>query len=367
MTIYNEMIDCHMAIATGDDAGAGAGLTDWLNNYLAYIEGELIPVDTLLGWNITPPTWNTVAPGSMTTSRVSDRYSTKRREGVWKSKHDFQTCQFLFWLMQTTGTPTAENTPEGYNTHTLAIGATNVPDWHGIHFERESISTKELRYDLAGLLPSDLEINCGRSFDNYKATQELTAPFAYLKRDASDIAAQIPRDTGATGSIVKDWSHVIAGNGGGDVPSGLTYAGAQLEVNVINIKLRFHRDYHFGPGSSSAIAAIRGTPLTGFMLGWKYSVILDVIPTGDLLYTVNNTKKEDYAGDLDYHFKFEADAANDNIDFNYDKMYMLHFDELNDYKKVFEGYTITLEPFDKTSSFIGIGIDNLNNNHFENP
>jgi hypothetical protein len=356
-----------MALSTGDDAGAGAGLTDWLNGYAAYVAGELIPSDVMLGWHIKPPSWNTEQAGVWTSSRVQERYSAARNYGIWKSKHEFQTCQFLFWLMQTTGTPTTEGTPVGYNTHALTIGNVSTPDWHGIHFEREGITSNELRYDLAGLLPSDLVINCGASAENYKATQEITIPFAYLKRDASDIAAQTPRDTGATGSITKDWSHAITGNGVGDAPSGLTYNTAQLEVNIIDMSLKFHRDFMFGPGSSSATAAIRGTPLYGYLFGWDYSIELEVKPIGDLLYTVNNTKKEDYAGDLDYDFYFTADATNDSIRFNYDKLYMVPFDEVNDYNKWNESYKITLEPFDKTSLVTVTGIDNLDNTHFENP
>ena len=367
MTTYNEMIDSHFALAMGDDAAGGSGLTDWLNGYAASVSGELIPSDLPLGWNLKPPTWNTVRTGTFTTSKVSHRYSTNRGEGVWKSKHAFQTVQFLFWLMQTTGTPTNEGVPAGYNTHDLAIGLPNIPLWNGIHFEREGIGSNELRYDLYGMLPSDLVINCGQSRDNYKATQEITIPYAFLKRDASDIAAQTPRPTGATGSIWKDWSHVITGNGGGSAPSGLTYDSNQLEVDVLDISLKFHRDYYFGPGSSSATANQRGTPLTGMMLGWDYSIILQVMPIGDLLYTVNSTKAEDYSNELAYDFYFTADATNDKIRFTYDKLYMLPFDEINDYDKAIEGYTITLEPYDKAATVNPIGIDNLDNTFFENP
>ena len=360
MTIYNEMTDCHVALSTGDDAGAGSGLTAWRNAKAAYIAGELIPSDVMLGWNITPNIKTTQRIGSMTSSRVSHRVSTSMTSGTWHSKHAFQTVQFLYWLMQTTGTPTTEGTPAGYNTQLLTIGATNVPDWHGIHFEREGITSNELRYDIMGVLPSDLVINCGQSADNYKATQEITVPFAYLNAAASDLAAQTPRPTGTTGSIWKDWSHAIAGNGAGSAPSGLTYNSAQLEVDIINMSLKFHRDIYFGVPDASGYTV-------GLMLGWDYSVVLDVIPIGDLLYTVNRTAKESYAGDLDYHFSFEADATNDDIDLNYDKMYLVPFNEVNDWNKYFEGYSITLEPLDKTSSLTATGIGNLDNTHFENP
>ena len=362
MTRYNEVKDCHMALATGDDAGAGSGLTAWGNAKAVYIAAELIPCDQLLGWSNRLPIKQTITYGKMTTSRVAGRYSTNRQLGEWKSKHAFQTVQFLFWLMQTTGTPTTENTPVGYNTHLLTIGATNTPDWHGIQFEREGITSNELRYAIMAMCPSDIVINCSPTMEQQKVTQEITIPYAYVNRAASDIAAQTKRPDQATGSLWKTWDHAVAGNGVGKVPSGLTYNTAQLEVDVINLKIKLHRDIFIGGGPDTS-----GYYTVGLMFGWKYSYVLDVVPTGDLLYTVNNTDKESYAGDLDYDFKFEADTTNDNIRFNNDKLYLVPFDEVNDWKQSFEGYTITLEPLDETSSLTITGIDNLDNTHFENP
>jgi len=360
MTIYNEMKDCHIALATGDDAGGGSGLTAWRNADQPFIQGELIPSDIMLGWTNTLPSYETKTIGSMTSSRVKKRFSTRRKSGIWKSKHALQTAQFCFWLMQTTGTPTTEGTPVGYNTHTLTIGATNVPDWHGIHFEREGIAANELRYDLMGFLPSDLVIECGEASDVYKATQEITVPYTYANKSSGNLTPQTPRDTGAIGSLWKDWSHLIDSNGGGDAPSGLTYNAAQLEVDVKNVRIKLNRNYYFGTPDTT------GFPTIGLILDWNYSVELDVVPIGDLLYTVNDTKKESY-NDLDYNFKFEANATNDYIQFNFDKMYMIPFDETNDWDKILEGYHITLEPLDTTSSLTTTGIDNLNNNHYENP
>ena len=356
------MKDCHMALATGDDAGAGAGLTAWRNANAAFVSEELIPADKLLGWSYKAPIKTTASHGMMTTSRVAGRHSVGRQIGEWKSKHAFQTCQFCFWLMQTAGAPTTENTPVGYNTHVLTIGASNTPDWHGIHFEREGITSNTLRYDLMGFCPSDLEITVGPNKDSFKAIQEITIPHAYVNRAAADITAQTERPDQATGSLWKTWDHAVTGLGVGKVPAGLTYGGAQLEVDVTNLKIKLHRDQFIGgiPDSS-------GYYQNGLMGTWKYSFELDVVPTGDLLYTVNNTDKESYAGDLDYDFKFIGDATNDYIKFLADKMYLVPFDEVNDWNKYLEGYTITLEPLDENSSLTVTGIDNLNDNHFENP
>jgi hypothetical protein len=362
MTVYNEMIGSHMALSTGDDAGAGSGPTAFRNADAAWIAGELIPCDILLGWNITLPTYNTTRTGAMSTSRVQNRYSTGRKEGIWKSQHALQTCQFGWWIKQTAGTPTNEGTPAGYNTHTLTISASNTPLWYGIHFERESIASNELRYDLVGLLPSMRTIECGESRDLFDAKQEITVPFA-KKVAGGDIAAQTQRPDNIIGTKWKTWDHLITGNGGGKSANmtGLLYNGGSLEVDVTRIKLIESRGYKFGAPDTS------GYPTVGLYGGYDYSVELDVMPVGNALYTLNEIKHEDYAGDLDFAFGFIADATNDRIDYVFDKMKLIHFDEVNDYNKHLEGYTITLEPLDITSSCTETGIDGLDNTHFENP
>lgn len=361
MTTYNEVKDSHIALATGDDAGAGSGLTAWQNAKAAFVAGELIPADIFLGWSNRPPVKITETSGTMTSSRVANRYSVNRQLGEWKSKHAFQTCQFAWWLMQTPGTPTNEGTPAGYNTHTLTKGTSNAPIWNGIQFEREGISTKELRYALMGMCPSDLVINCGAVKENFKATQEITIPYSYLNASAGDIAPQTRRPEAVTGSVWKTWNHLIAGNGAGKDIQGLTYNANPLEVDVINVSHKLHRDIFIG-----GIPDSTGYYQIGLMLDWKYSVVLDVQPIGDLLYTVNQVDKESYS-DLDFDFSFEVDATNDDIDFAYSKMYMIPFDEVNDWNQNIEGYQITLEPLDENSSLTIIGIDILDNTHFENP
>jgi hypothetical protein len=349
MVKYNSMAAFHMAIATGNDAGGGSGLTAWRNGDAAFIAGELQACDIPLGWNYTPINYSTVTDGAASTSRVSDRYSINRNYGIWKSKHAFQTCQFIYWLMQTAAGETSGSDPY---THTLTIGTDNTPKWHGIHFERESIASNELRYDFMGLCPSDLVISCSKRKGERSAIQEITIPFAN-KVAGSNIAAQAQRPWGVTGTKKKTWNHCINGNGGGFVPSGLTYNGNQLECDVDGHRLIFHRDVELSVPDTNGLMTV------GQMYGWKYSVELDVIPTGDLIYSLNGLKKEDYAGDLDYLFSYEVDAANDDIDFAYDKMYMLEFDEVNDYSQWKEAYTITLEPLDTTSSLTVVGIDDL--------
>jgi hypothetical protein len=367
LTLYNEVIDSHIALSTGDDAGGGSGLTAWLNAYIDFIAAELIPADLFLGWNFTPNSKLTNKHGSMSTSMVSDRYSTKRKQGVWKSKHAFQTAQFIYWLMG--GCTTTEGTPAGYNTHVVTVKTGNVPRWHGIKFEREGIAANALRYAMMGLLPSDLTINCGEKPETYDAIQEITVPYAYLNRAAANIAKQTDRPSGTIGSIWKDWNSLIVGNGAGKSANltGMLYNGNSLEFDHTHLSLQLHRNTKFTSPITHATTAISGTPSVGLMGLLDYKLIFDAQPIGNTLYDLCFVDKEDYAGDLDFDFYFKPDATNDNIRFVFDKMYMVPFDEVNDYDKYIEGYKITFEPLDRTSSLTVTGIDNLNNNHMENP
>ena len=262
------------------------------------------------------------------------------------------------------GCATTENTPAGYNTHSITISSSSTPNWHGIHFEREGIASNERRYDLAGFTPERLEITCTPQKPLFNAVQQISIPYAWSKLDASDIAAQTPRPWNVVGTKWKTWRDLVAGAGAGlaSVATGLTYNSNQLEVDILGVKIILERKTLMGgiPDSDGYIQI-------GTMSTFKYSYVLDVHPVGDLLYTVNNTNKDSYAGDLDYDFKFVSDATNDYVRFNNDKLYLVPFDEENDWNKYIEGYTITLEPYDTTSSLTITGIDGLNNNHYENP
>jgi len=361
MTVYNHINNFNMALATGDDSGAGAGLTAWRNADTKFAVGELIPADVCLGWSYKPATYETSRYGTMTSSRVSARTSMARRVGEWKSKHAFQTCQFIWWLMQTAGTPTNEGTPAGYNTHTITISASSDPIWHGIHFEREGITSNELNYDLMGLLPYDLTISCANSGDLFDAQQDLSCQFV-KKVDGDNIVPQTRRPYNVVGTKWKTWDNLTTGNGGGKSSNmtGLLYNSGSLEVDVISNSVSLSRTPKLYTPDTG------GVPTIGRLHDFDYSVTLDVKPVGDALYSLNHIAKEDYA-DLDFAFSYVSDATNDKITFTFDKMYLVPFDELNDYNTTIEGYTITLEPLDETSSLTVVGIDGLDNEHFENP
>ena len=260
---------------------------------------------------------------------------------------------------------TTENTPAGYNTHAITLNSDEAPVWHGFHTERENKTGAEsIRQDLMGFLPSELRIRCG--LDQWSALQTITIPFAYTQHICDDIAAQTKRPKGTTGTIWKTAPMLAESDGTGllghsqDV---FTYNANAVEVYVRNVEIILKRNYMFIGLDSN------GYFRQGFMKEFNYEIHLDIVPKGDMLYTLNKTDKDSYAGDLDLSVNFVADATNDKIPIVFDKLYMKPFDEKSPraFDRWTEGYRITLEPLDTTSSVTCTSIDGLNNNHYENP
>lgn len=350
-----------IALATGDDAGAGSGLTDWINAKAAFIQGELKPTDRFISASVRLPQPKTSRQGTMKGDYVSGRRKAGRIEGEFRGKFYLQTAQFCYWLMQTVGTPTTENTPAGYNTHLLTIGKTQVPDWHGLHLQRK-VTTKHRLIDIIGLLPNGLAIDC--SEEKFNAEQNITIPFAYAGTGAN-LTPETKRPDTTIGSIAKTWEHAVAG-GLGENQIALEYNGVAVPLAIKGVHIALNRTSKFGIRDSASY------PADGFMKSFDYPVTLDIEPydkvAGTSIFDINDLNPLDYAGDLDLSFAFEADAVNDKITFAYDKLALVPFDESAMGEGLwFEGYSIVLEPLNENSSLTITGIDNLNNDHYENP
>ena len=352
----------HLALATGNDAGGGSGLTAWRNADAAFISGELQPTDQFIGGSFTFPKPKTEEVGALQAIYVSDRREAGRIRGSLSLEFALQTAQFCWWLWQTCST--TENTPVGYNTHAITLLSSQTPKWHGFHIERETPSKNiTRRVDIMGFLPKELRIRCDP--DVFTAIQTLGVDFAYYKPSASEIVPQTKRPSLTIGSIKKNWSHLVAG-GLGENQTALTYNNTAVAVAIKGITIILTRKNKFG------IPDANNYPAEGFLQGVKFSYELDVEPydsaTLEDLFALNDTKKSAYAGDLDFDFKFQAQATKDYIRFNNDKLFLLPFDEMAIKRtEWFEGYTITLEPLDDTSSLAITGIDSVDNDGYENP
>ena len=352
----------HIALATGDNAGAGVGLTAWRNADAAFISAELQPTDQFIGGSFKFPKPKTEEVGALQATYVSDRREAGRLRGSLNLEFALQTAQFCWWLWQACST--TENTPVGYNTHAITLNEAQTPKWHGFHIERETPSENiTRRVDLMGFLPKELRIRCDPEV--FTAIQTLVVDHAFYKPAASEIAPQTKRPALTIGTIKKNWSHLVAG-GLGENQTALTYVGTEIAVAIKGITIILTRKNKFG------IPDANNFPAAGFLQGAKFSYELDVEPYDSAtlvdLFSLNDIKKSALAGDIDFDFKFQAQATNDYIRFNNDKLFMLPFDELAIKRtEWFEGYTITLEPLDDTSSLAITGIDGVNNNGYENP
>ena len=353
----------HIALATGDNAGGGLGLTAWRNADAVFVTGELQPTDQFIGGSpIKFPKPKTEEVGALQAAYIADRREAGRLRGSITLEFALQTAQFCWWLWQ--ACTTTENTPVGYNTHAITLNEAQTPKWHGFHLERETPSDNlPRRVDLMGFLPRELRIRCDPEV--FTAVQTLLVDFAYYKPSASDIAAQTKRPALTIGSIKKNWSHLVAG-GLGENQTALTYDGTEVAVAIKGITIILSRKNKFG------IPDENNYPAEGFLQGAKFSYELDVEPydsaTFEDIFAINDLKKSEYAGDLDFDFSFIAQATNDKIRFNNDKLFLLPFDEMAIKREEwFEGYTVTLEPLDDTSSLAITGIDIVDNDGYENP
>ena len=213
-----------------------------------------------------------------------------------------------------------------------------------------------------GFLPRELRIRCDPEI--FTAIQTLGVDYAYYKPGGDEITPQTKRPALTIGTIKKNWSHLVAG-GLGENQTAFTYNGTAVAVAIKGITIILSRKNKFGIPDSDNF------PAAGFMQGAKFSYELDVEPYDSStlvdLFAINDLKKSAYAGDLDFDFKFMANATKDYIRFNNDKLFLLPFDEMAIKRtEWFEGYTITLEPLDDTSSLAITGIDSVDKKVFEN-
>jgi len=353
----------HIAIATGDNAGGGVGLTDWINGKIKFITAELQPTDQFIGASpIKFPKPKTEEMGALQATYIADRREAGRLRGSITLEFALQTAQFCWWLWQACST--TENTPVGYNTHAITLNAAQTPIWHGFHLERETPSKNiTRRVDMMGFLPKELRIRCDPEV--FTTVQTLGVDFAYYKPGGDEVPPQTKRPSLTIGSIKKNWSHLVAG-GLGENQTALTYNNTAVAVAIKGITIILSRKNKFGIPDSD------NYPAAGFLQGAKFSYELDVEPydssTLEDIFAINDLKKSAYAGDLDFDFSFIAQATNDKIRFNNDKLFLLPFDEMAIKRtEWFEGYTITLEPLDNTSSLAITGIDSVDNDGYENP
>jgi hypothetical protein len=326
-------------------------LTAWRNADVKLATGECVAADQFKSCFLTLPTYQTTRRG--TSGYIKTRDTSMRKIGRYTGTHLFQTAQFIYWIMQACST--TENTPAGYNTHAITLNSSVTPLNFGIHFQHK-LTSNNLLWDALGLLPRELRISCSEI--NQVTTQQIMMDFAHANT-ASDDFTKVDRAGGTTGTVTKNWNHAVAGGLGGD-SSALSYnAGHEWDVVGFDISLR--RDNGFYARDST------GYPTIGEVYGFDWSITLNILPRGDMIWDIMNTEKASYAGDLDLDFKLQADATNDYVRFVFDKLYLMPTDKQASYDKYTDSYQLTFEPMSNASSLTVTAVDSLNNDHYENP
>ena len=345
---YYSLKNCSVSFA------GQADLTAWRNADAKLTAAECEPTDILLAGGYFLPYDQTIRVGALGGTKRK-RVTTTRYPGTWRSHHCFQTAQFVYWVMCTSAD--TDNTPVGYNTHAITEKTTQTPLNFAMHVEHE-LTSEDRRHDLLGFIPTELTITC---LQDGRAYQELRGVFA--KHIAADeLTPETERPIATTGSIWKNWKHAVTGTLGGAAQTALKYNSNELEIDITAIAHHIRRNYLLGVPDASGYYSV------AVLNDLEYTVDITCKPRGSDLFTILNTAKESYAGDLDLDFYYTADATNDKIRFVYDKMYAVPFESrIPNYDEMFETYTFTLEELDDTSSLAVTGIDSLLETQYTNP
>ena len=344
----NNMTQC---IATGVGQ-----LTDFTNSKVKLATAECIATDRFRNCVITFPKSQTETRG-VGTGFVQTRSSTGGALGRYAGLYDLQTAQFGYWIWQSCSTQ--EGTPASYNTHTITLNSSVTPLNFGLHAQSK-LTDNNLYWDLLGILPVSRSITCSER--QWIATQTINLEYAYLQTSGDDIT-KTEHSHSTEGSVLKNWGHCVTG-GLGAAQTALTINSGSTECDITGFTINQTRERSFFTPDSDGYYT-KGEVYTA---GWE--VLLDVIPTGDMLTTILETNKEDYSGtlggDLALTFSIQ-NTTNDKITYTFNTLYLESFDWVMDRNTWVYKQQIRLVPFDNSSTMQEVGIDNLNNDHYENP
>jgi len=321
------------------------GLTAWRNADVKLATGECVESPPWIDAIITQPhelTTRQGRPGSY----IAGRYGSSMVDGYVRANYRLTDAQLIYWLMQKC-TTTDDDPAAGFQTHTMATPDSTTPLDLGMHFQT-SLTDNNLYWDLLGLCPQRLTIKCSE-YDR-TAIQTLESQYAYLQA-SSDSFTKTDRAEGTEGTVTKTWDHFYDN-------FTFTYNSGSTECDIIGFTVVLTRNTWMGTRDANGYAT------AGLMLGFDYAIQLEVIPTGDQLFTLARTKKSSYAGDLDLVIQ-GTETANDKITLTFDKLFMTSFDRAMSYAQRPESYVINLEPLDQTSSLVPVGIDSLADDYYE--
>lgn len=268
--------------------------------------------------------------------------------GTWTETYDLQTARLLYPAFGVCST--VENTPVGYNTHTMSLRISQTPKNHGRHLERENETAAESeRIDMLGLCNLNYHAEC--SHYSPVATQTASWLVAYTKNTGCN---DIARPTTFDAVEPFKWNHFT-------FPV-FTYGGETIEADIMG--------WSFDIQNFCEVLVIDSTGYytKGKMKYYQLlSTSLDIIPYGHNAFELCRTHLEDYATDLDLTVKCARDATNDYIQWAHDKLYAYPIEiEPCRYTNWQEAYRLVMHQLN-TGSLVPSAVDAYDNDYYENP
>ena len=352
MAAYMARDGYYMASAQGDDAGGGAGLTEWDNAQAALVVGELKAMDWFIGASVVHTKPKSINVNPMTSTHYPKRLTTGRTLGRISSTHFLQTSVLSYYVLGASTAVAADAT------RAITKDTDEVPLWVGFHLEKEG-TTGNRRTDIMGVVPNNLNISCSEA--NPITRQTYTGEFSF---------------TGAGGNLVQPtpltqilhppftWFHTKNASGAGK----FHYNTAEIAVDIIGVNINFGWN-----GSLFGTFDSNGYPNNGYTEPpFEVRVTLDckIKDSADIsIFTISDLAHDSYAGvGIDYIIDFYEDATN-YMAFTFDDMYIdpESFEEVFQSEgEWFDGVRFDLVFRDEGSSMSLSSRDNLGDTYYTN-
>lgn len=331
MVVYLARDGYYVAYATGTD------LTQWDNDQVALIVGEINALDWFISADVTHTKPRTININPMTATHYPKRLNTGKIQGRISQTHYLQTGILIFWVL---GACSTAGGADPY-THTITKATTEVPFSIAEHFEKEG-TTANRRKDVLGIVPNQIEISVSEV--NPIARQTYTGEFSF-----TGAGGNLAQPTQITNANLPPLTWFNYKNGSGT--SEFQYNSGDVDIDIVDITIRAGWE-----GSLFGIYDETKYPRNGLVrppfIG-EVDIGARIIDAGNTsIHTIADTVHTSYAGDLDFIADFYV-GANDYLRYTYDKMYV----DPESYQEVFQeegewfdGVRFTLKFLDENSS-----------------
>lgn len=314
----------------------------WRNADAKLEAAHIQKMDRLITGELTEPL--SVVTPSGANSFLPKYIESGYTPGVWTEMLYFQTGMHLYPSIGKC--VTTDNTPAGYNTHTMGIRTTQTPTNQGRHWERENTTDAESeRIDILGMLCRSHHIECSEA--QPVGVQMLNWGCAFTKNSATDDITRSQAD-----DIPFKWHNFT-------FPT-FTYDSDTIEAHVVGWSFDVQNSIMFiAPDSSGYYQKGKYVPQT------TISTTLEVLPYGKNAYELIRTKLGAYITDLDLTVVATRTALVDLITWTHDKCYCYPFTiKMAKDAGYVERYFLRMVQLD-TGSIVPVVIDDYLDDYYE--